>query len=214
MSVLAACWAPPEPRLVLLLCWRESPGQPGISAPRPARGKDLRRAPGGPGIRPAARDTPVPARWRFPAATRHTGGPAGRRTTRTLSKHHPCAPGAALHHHSAPRPGADRTTHSDEKRLLSISKSRRSPNRNTRELRRACTRPHPLTNSSARLWTCRPRLAGAVAGAASDRGLLIWAAGYQLAWADPRDSLIAPVTLRAMPSSLMIRATIRPPPCT
>ncbi len=37
----------------------------------------------------------------------------------------PCAPGAALHHHSAParRPSADRTTHSNEKRLLSISKS-------------------------------------------------------------------------------------------
>ena len=41
----------------------------------------------------------------------------------------PYAPGTAPHHHSAParRPTADRITHSNEKRLLSISKSRRTP---------------------------------------------------------------------------------------
>ena len=67
----------PRTRFVLLLCWRESPGQPGISALQPTRAKDLRRAPGGPGMRPAARDAPVPAGWRLPAATRRTGGPVG-----------------------------------------------------------------------------------------------------------------------------------------
>ena len=84
---------------MLPLCWREGPGQSGISGPQPTRAKELRRAPGGPSIRPAARNAPVPAGWL-------------------------CA-GPALHHRSAleRRPSADRTTHSNEKRLLSSSKS-------------------------------------------------------------------------------------------
>ena len=68
--------------------------------------------------RPAARDAPVLAGWRFPAAKRHTGGPSAPVHANAFGAS-PCAPGAAPHHHSAParRPTADRITHGNEKRL-------------------------------------------------------------------------------------------------
>ena len=116
----------PSPGLVLLLCWRENPGQPGTSAPQPARACSSRMA-----IPAATRRTPL---WR----TRR------RRTTRTLPKHQraeqarpsftPAQAGpAATHavpaaHH--PAGGSSHpetrstTTHSNKKCLLSISKPR------------------------------------------------------------------------------------------
>jgi hypothetical protein len=111
------------PGLVLLLCWRESPDSQGYlpaadSCQRPPQG--ARRTAG---TWPAARDAPVPAGWRFPAATRHTGGPSapdcrGRfRSTTVRTRRSPPSPH---------RPGAGRITHSNEKRLLSTSKSRRT----------------------------------------------------------------------------------------
>jgi hypothetical protein len=110
LSVLFACWATLGPGLVLLLCWRENPGRPGISAPQPARAKDLRKASAGPDIRPAARDAPVPARWQFPAAAQRTGGLSDIDTDLTAPDHantfeahraHPTQPSIT----TAPRPG-------------------------------------------------------------------------------------------------------------
>ena len=94
--------------------------------------------PGGPGMRPAARNAPSrPDGGSLP----QRGAPADPSVPGHVNAFEapPCAPGAALHHHSAParRPSADRTTHSNEKRLLSISKSSlpiRLCRRNGREL--------------------------------------------------------------------------------
>jgi hypothetical protein len=116
----------PSPGLVLLLCWRENPAQPGTSAPA---GGSRRFQPDGDSCRNAAH-------WR----------PRRRRPTRTLSKHQraqqarpsftPAQAGpAATHavpaaHHSAGGSShpetRSTTTHSNEKCLLSISKPRRS----------------------------------------------------------------------------------------
>ena len=125
----------PRPRLVLLLCWREHPdGRSHL----PAAGsrQDLRCAPRGPGVRPAAIDTPVPAGRRYPTATQRTGRPAGagpharlgRTTARTRRD-------SSSRQHTGPPPGGNArcaycpspaTTHSKEKRLLSISKPHRT----------------------------------------------------------------------------------------
>ena len=91
------------------LCVGAKPGQPGISASQPARAKDLRRAPGGPG-HPACRQghagpglIAVPCRnvanWRI----------RQRRTRRMLSKHH-CAHKARPSITAAHRPITPQTT--------------------------------------------------------------------------------------------------------
>jgi hypothetical protein len=118
----------PDPNLCCSCVGARRPGQPGISA----GSRLVRRPPQGArrtaGTRPAAKDAPVLAGWRFPAATRHTGGPSAPARANAFVAS-PYAPGTAPNHHSAParRPTADRITHSNEKRLLSISKSRITP---------------------------------------------------------------------------------------
>ena len=114
----------PGPGLVLLLCWRENPGQPGTSAPA----ADSRL------LQPDGDSRRNAAHWR----TRR------RRTTRTLPKHQrtqqarpsftPAQAGpAATHaapaaHHSAGGSShpetRSTTTHGNKKCLLSISKPR------------------------------------------------------------------------------------------
>jgi len=89
--------------------------------------------PAEPGIRPAARDARIPAGMAVPCRnaarrrTRQRRQPAPARANAFETP--PCAPGAGPLPPQRPalRPSADRTTHSNEKRLLSNSKSRGSP---------------------------------------------------------------------------------------
>ena len=153
----------PRPRLVLPLCWREhSDGRSHL----PAAGsrQDLRCAPRGPGVRPAAIDTPVPAGRRCPTATQRTGRPAGagpharlgRTTARTRRD-------SSSRQHTGPPPGGNArcaycsspaTTHSKEKRLLSISKPRRSPIRSGWAAGWLAVAWAPIFTSSVRTQPC------------------------------------------------------------
>jgi hypothetical protein len=118
----------PDPDLCCSCAGARRPGQPGISAGSRLVQRPPRSARRTAGTRPAAKDAPVLAGWRFPAATRHTGGPSAPARANPFGAS-PYAPGTAPNHHSAParRPTADRITHSNEKRLLGISKSRILP---------------------------------------------------------------------------------------
>ena len=125
----------PSPGLVLLLCWRENHGQPGTSAlaQRPPQG--TRRAPPGTrrtGHAACRQGRASPGRMTVPCRNAaHAPADPSAPDRANAFEAPPCVPGAALHHHSAParRPSADRTTHSNEKRLLSISEPRRTPTR-------------------------------------------------------------------------------------
>ena len=124
-----------------------TPGQPGKFARSRRAPRPPLRAPPGPAIRPVAIDAPVPADSDIPPQ-RSAPQTRRHRTTRTLGKDHR-APGETLHHastlarppgratHAVPtahHPAGDSnppeprttTTHSKEKRLLSISKPRRT----------------------------------------------------------------------------------------
>jgi hypothetical protein len=116
----------PSPGLVLLLCWRENPGQPGTSAPA----ADSRRfQPDGGSCRNAAH-------WRNPPAPDHTNAFEHQRAQQARPSFTPAQTGpAATHampsaHHSAGGSShletRSTTTHSNKKCLLSISKPRRT----------------------------------------------------------------------------------------
>ena len=138
------------------LCWREHPDGQG-HPPAVGSRQDLRRAPRGPGIRPAAIDTPVRPDGDIPPQRSAPADPPTPDHTHAREGP-PRAPGETLHHagtlarpraatHAVPTSHHPRPTHSKEKRLLSISKPRRTPTlcslwRSTKLVaRRAADRP-------------------------------------------------------------------------
>jgi hypothetical protein len=98
----------------------------------PAAGSRQRpsaKRPADPGGRPAARGCAGPGQIAVPDHSAARWRIRRRRTIRTLSEHrraHPAQPSITTAPGLAGR--ADRTTHSNEKRLLSNSKSHRAPN--------------------------------------------------------------------------------------
>ena len=174
----------PGPGLCCLCVGANTPDGQG-HPPAAGSRQDLRCAPRGPGIRPAAIDTPVPAGRRYPTATQRTGRPAGagpharlgRTTARTRRD-------ASSRQHTGPPPGGNArcaycpspaTTHSKEKRLLSIPKH---PYRRLRAAlplagRWACQRPDfPVMRGDA-AKSPASRAAPSAAMAAED-GQLRW----------------------------------------
>ncbi len=87
----------------MLLCWREGPRQPGISAAADSRQRPPQGTKRTAGTRPAARDAPVLSRMAVSCRTRHTDGPSAPVHV-NASEHHRAHP-ARPHITTASRPG-------------------------------------------------------------------------------------------------------------